>query len=139
MASGTRWQRFLRFPLIRIVVGIIWMAIPFAVLQIIGSALGLKFGDPASGLIALAIPAAAIGAYLSFVRVVERRRPAELERTGAARELGVGFAIGAVLFSATILAICVGASCAIGAGDGALPVLVALAWAVSAAVFEELA
>lgn len=135
----TRWQRFLRFPVTRVVLGMIWLGVPFAVLQIAGDAAGLRFGDAGSAGLAIAIAAAAVGAYVSFVRIVERRRPEELERAGAARELGLGLALGGAVFAATMLVICVGASCAIGRGDGLGAAAVALAWAVAAAVFEELA
>jgi uncharacterized protein len=135
----TRWQRFLRFPVTRLVLGMIWLAAPFAVLQIIGDAAGLQIGEPGSAVLALAIAAAALAAYVSFVRIVERRRPEELDGTGAARELALGLALGGAVFAATMLAICVGASCAIGPGDGLAAAGVALAWAVAAAVFEELA
>jgi len=135
----TRWQRFLRFPVTRVIVGMVWLSVPFALIQLIGTAVGISFGDLASAPMALAIAATAYLAYISFVRVVERRRPDELARDGAAREVAIGFAIGGALFSGTMLAICLGASCAIRAGDGLAAAGVALAWAISAAVFEELA
>jgi len=135
----TGWQRFLRYPVTRVVVGIVWLALPFAAIQLVAEAAGIHFGDAGSAVVAIAIAAAAAAAYVSFVRIVERRRPEELDRSGAARELAIGIAAGATLFGATMLVICLGASCTIRHGDGTGAALVALAWAASAAVFEELA
>lgn len=45
---------------------------------------------------------AAVAVYVAYVRGVERRRAVELGATGAARESGAGFGIGAALVLLTI-------------------------------------
>jgi len=136
---ASRWQRFVRFPLTRLVIGLVWISVPFAALQIVREEAGLQFAGAASALLALAIAATSAAAYISYVRVVERRRVDELARDGAVRQVALGIAIGVAAFSTTMLAICLTASCTIGAGDGASVMLATLAWAISAGVFEELA
>jgi uncharacterized membrane protein YfcA len=86
--------------LIRIVLTLLAIAIPFAVVAIlfnlyVSDKLLKKVG--ASLLAAIILPA-----YRTYVRIIEKRRVVELSGTHAIRELSVGVLLGAVLLSLTI-------------------------------------
>ena len=96
----TRWRRILDFPLVQIVVAIVFIAVPFA---IVSTPFNLFVTDkPLRRAGALLLTAVVLGAYWAYVRIIERRTATELSGTGAARELALGLALGALLFSATI-------------------------------------
>jgi membrane protease YdiL (CAAX protease family) len=94
------WRRVLTFPLVQIVVAILFVAIPFAV---VSTPFNLFVTDkPLKRVGALLLAAVVVGAYWAYVRIMEKRAVSELAGTRAARELGVGLALGALLFSATV-------------------------------------
>ena len=94
------WRRVLTFPLVQIVVAILFVAIPFAV---VSTPFNLFVTDkPLKRVGALLLAAVVLGAYWAYVRIMEKRAVSELAGTRAARELGVGLALGALLFSATV-------------------------------------
>jgi uncharacterized protein len=98
--APTLWRRVLQFPLIQIVVAILFIAIPFAA---VSTPFNLFVTDkPVRRLGALLLAAVVLGAYWAYVRVMEKRAVTELSGRRAARELGVGLALGALLFSVTI-------------------------------------
>jgi uncharacterized protein len=98
--APTFWRRVLTFPLIRIVVAIIFIAIPFAV---VSTPFNLFVTDkPLKRVGALLLAAVVLLAYWAYVRIVERRAVTELSGTRAVRELGSGLALGALLFCLTI-------------------------------------
>ena len=98
--APTFWRRVLTFPLIRIFVAIIFIAIPFAV---VSTPFNLFVTDkPLKRVGALLLAAVVLLAYWAYVRIVERRAVTELSGTRAVRELGSGLALGALLFCLTI-------------------------------------
>ena len=99
-AAPPLWRRVLTFPLVQIVVAILFVAIPFAV---VSTPFNLFVTDkPLKRVGALLLAAVVLGAYWAYVRIMEKRAVSELAGTRAARELGVGLALGALLFSATV-------------------------------------
>jgi membrane protease YdiL (CAAX protease family) len=81
-------------------VAIIFIAIPFAIVR---TPLNLFVTDkPLRRVGALLLAAVVLGAYWAYVRIVERRAVSELSSKGAAREFGIGLALGALLFCLTI-------------------------------------
>ena len=97
--APTLWRRVLTFPLVRIVVAIIFIAVPFVMVR---TPLNLFVTDkPLRRVGALLLAAVVLGAYWAYVRIVERRAVSELSSMRAARELGIGLALGALLFGLT--------------------------------------
>lgn len=94
------WRRVLAFPLVQIVVAILFIAIPFAV---VSTPFNLFVTDkPLRRVGALLLTAVVLGAYWAYVRVMEKRAVTELSSRRATRELGLGLALGALLFSLTV-------------------------------------
>jgi len=130
-------SRILRFPVTRIIFAIAFTLAPVAIVQIPMQKWHLDktwLGLPFAVLAALG----AYAGYRLYVRVIERRAPAELSTPGALGELAGGVALGVLLFSATI-----GILAAVGAykvsGTNSLAVLkLPLAVAIVSGVFEEL-
>lgn len=98
---GRAWA-FLQFPLTRIVIAIVAIAIVPGVIQAAVKAAGVAPHSAAGVVGALLIIAGTLATYAAFVRVIERRRVTELGSTGAASELGAGFVLGFALFSLTM-------------------------------------
>ena len=97
--QGTLWKVGL-FPIIRLVLALLFVAIPVALIQVIVKSLA----DPAYGSLVftcLVVPAA-FGSYWGYVRLVERRPVAELAFAGSLKEFGFGLMIGTSLFTITI-------------------------------------
>ena len=96
----TRWRRVLRFPLVQIVVAILFIAIPLTVVIL---PLNLFVRDKAlRGLGALLLTAVAFLAYSAYVRIMERRPVTELSGRRAGREMVLGLALGTLLLCATL-------------------------------------
>jgi membrane protease YdiL (CAAX protease family) len=94
--------RLLHHPLLRVFIGFIWVTLATVAVQ---TPITLLAGNSAwlRLLGALLVAAAALLAYVVFVRVLERRLPvAELALGPAPRELAAGAALGVVLFSLTL-------------------------------------
>lgn len=90
----------LTFPIVQMVVAILFIAIPFA---IVSTPLNLFVTDkPLRRVGALLLTAVILSGYWAYVRIVERRAVTELSSTYAWRELGLGLGLGALLFSVTI-------------------------------------
>ncbi len=99
-SAPTLWRRALAFPPIQIVVAILFIAIPFA---LVSTPFNLFVTDkPLRRVGALLLAAVVLGAYSAYVRIMEKRAVAELSGQRAVRELSLGLALGALLFSATI-------------------------------------
>jgi uncharacterized protein len=97
----SRWRRFVCHPLVRIVLALLWVTIPFLVVQRLIPLLPL--GKTSMGVLkTLACTLVSCGAYIAYVRTIERRRVDEFAAAAAARELATGIVIGAALFGATI-------------------------------------
>lgn len=98
----------LRNPLIRIVLALLSIAIPF---EMVATPFNLFVTNRSlRALGALLLTAVVLAAYYAYVRWVERRVVSELSRTRALPELAGGLALGALLFAVTI-----GALAAVGA------------------------
>jgi membrane protease YdiL (CAAX protease family) len=94
------WGRVLKFPLVRIALAILSIAIPFAIVSL---PFNLFVTDKSLRRVgALLLAAIVLGAYGAYVRVGERRAVTELSGTHAIRELGIGLGFGALLLSVTI-------------------------------------
>ncbi len=90
----------LTFPLVQIVVAVLFIAIPFAV---VSAPFNLFVADkPLRRMGALLLTAVVLGAYWLYVRIMEKRAVTELSGERAVRELVLGLALGAVLFSVTV-------------------------------------
>jgi hypothetical protein len=99
--SARTWSaRLLAHPAIRIVVAILFVAIPFA---IVATPFNVFVADKSlkrAG--AVILTAVMVAAYCAYVRLIEKRAVAEFSRAGAAREFGFGLLLGALLFCVTI-------------------------------------
>jgi len=97
----TTWgARALQNPFVRIVVALLFIAIPFAV---VAAPFNMFVTDKSlKRLGALLLAAIVLGAYWSYVRLVERRAVAELSHPRMLAELGAGVLLGALLFGATV-------------------------------------
>jgi uncharacterized protein len=132
-----RRDRLLRIPLIRIVVALLAIAIPFAIVAIpfnlfVSDRMLKKAG-------ALLLTVIILGAYWTYVRVVERRAVSELSGTRAVRELCAGLLLGALLLSLTIGALAALGVYKITGSNGWTAMLATLPGFILAAVLEELA
>ena len=84
----TRWRRVLNFPLVRISVAILFIAIPVAAVEI---PLNLFVTDKSlRGLGALLLAAVVLVAYRTYVRVMEKRPVTELSGRRAGLEAATG-------------------------------------------------
>jgi len=95
--------RFLQFPVTRFVLAAA-MIVAFLVAMRTGiQRLGLSLQSVAGFEMALLIAVGALGVYIGYVRLIERRATVELGRVGAISEFASGWIVGTVLFSLTIL------------------------------------
>lgn len=92
--------RFFGFPVTRMVVAILFIAVPFALVAWLLNLFVVDKGMRRVG--ALLLTAVVAGGYYAYVRLIERREVTELARAGAAQELGTGLVVGASLFCVTI-------------------------------------
>jgi len=133
--APTLRRRVLAFPIVRIVVAILFVAIPFAV---VSTPINLFVTDkPLRRVGALLLAVVVLGSYGTYVRIVERRAVTELSRTGAARELGIGLAFGALLFCLTIGILAALGAYQITGNNGWLVMLASLPAAILSGVLEE--
>ncbi len=137
--AGAGWNvvlRILRFPLTRLV---LLGGAMFAML-VVSNNIMLRFA--ATPLLSIAAVAAWAGmgfaVYAVFVRFVERRRVTELALPGMGRDLGIGLAIGAGLYTASVLVLIVSGIYRIEGLNSVAFMLPAVAVALSSGVFEEL-
>ena len=98
--TTSRGARALQNPLVRIVVALLFIAIPFAV---VAAPFNMFVSDKSLKRVgALLLTAIVLGAYWSYVRIVEKRPVVELSGPRMPRELGAGALLGALLFSMTV-------------------------------------
>jgi membrane protease YdiL (CAAX protease family) len=98
-------MKFLRFPLVRMIIGMVMV-----VASVVGAAVIFEFAtkgltlshEAHDTLISLWLVATALCAYVAFVRLLERRPATELTPLRAPLELAMGCAVGAGLFFAVI-------------------------------------
>ena len=131
------FQRILRHPVSRVIIGMFMLVTPIAVGQ------GLIVSLPLSRLWlnvllgAFTVPVA-YWAYRLFVRRVERREMSELGTAGAGRELLWGAAIGALLFGGTALTLALAGSLSISGTNEIGVMIIPFIGAVTSGWFEEL-
>src|ERR1700674_4189863 len=129
------WGRVLKFPLVRIALAILSIAIPFAIVSL---PLNLFVTDKSLRRVgALLLTAVVLGAYGAYVRVVERRAVTELSGTRAIRELGIGLGFGALLLSITIGILAALGVYQITGSNGWQTMLVTVPGCILAGVLEE--
>jgi len=135
--SGARisWRRILEFPLVRIVLAILAIAVPFAIVSL---PFNLFVTDKSLRRIgALLLTAVILGAYWGYVRIVEKRRVTELSGTHAAREIGIGLSLGALLLMSTLGILAVMGAFQITGNNGWRIMLAAVPGFILGGVLEE--
>ena len=134
----SRIWRFIHFPLVLLFVGFVFVFGGQIVASMFAKLLPPLKGTPVSVLQAAAFAALIAGAYVAFVRLIERRPVVEFGAAGWARELGAGFGAGLLLFSAVIGVIAVfGGYRVVGTGTVA-SLYPAAAMAILSGVVEEI-
>jgi uncharacterized protein len=135
-APSAIWpERLLRNPLIRIILALLTIAIPFAIVAIpfnlyVSDKILKKAG-------ALVLVVVILGAYRTYVKLVERRAATELSRAGAIRELCAGLILGGLLLSLTIGGLAALGDYQITGSGGWTAMLATLPGFILAAVLEE--
>jgi uncharacterized protein len=127
--------RLLRVPLVRIVIALLFIAIPFAVVALpfnlyVTDRLVKRLG-------ALLLAAVVFIAYTSYVRSIEHRPASELSKPRAVRELGAGMLLGALLLALTIGVLAVLGVYQVTGSNGWAPVIATVPAFILAAVLEE--
>jgi uncharacterized protein len=127
--------RLLRLPLVRIVIALLFIAIPFAVVAIpfnlyVTDRLVKRLG-------ALLLTAVIFIAYTSYVKSIEQRPATELSKPRAVRELGAGMLLGALLLTLTIGVLAVLGVYQVTGSNGWGPVIATVPAFILAAVLEE--
>ncbi|HCF57614.1 MAG TPA: CPBP family intramembrane metalloprotease [Myxococcales bacterium] len=137
---ATTLRRILEFPVTNLVLGTACVVGSVLLVDALLGAFGASrfsrdlTADAGSLLAILAVCVA----YAGYVRLVERRPAVELGREGLAVDLGIGLTLGALLFAATVLVLCLLGACAIETGEGWGPLRFAVMTSLCTAVFEEL-
>jgi uncharacterized protein len=127
--------RLLRQPLVRIVIALLFIAIPFAV---VATPFNLYVTDRlVKRLGALLLTAVIFIAYTSYVRSIEQRVATELSTPRAVRELGAGMLLGALLLALTIGVLAVLGVYQVTGSNGWAPVIATVPAFILAAVLEE--
>lgn len=132
------FRRIIAFPLTLLVIGLMWVVgIAFGTTKAY-ELLDFQRNTPQRAFGAVVVAVAVIAAYKGYKRWIERAPDRELEFAGAGRELGLGLAIGALLFAAMtgIVALLGGFELLGLRGMGAFWSMLALA--VFSGVFEEI-
>lgn len=136
-----RWARWTLLRLLVVLAGVVLpLAVASAALRAVTPALqhagaGAAVVDSLSVAVAIAV---AWGAYVLVVRLVERRRPSELDPARAPAQLGAGALFGIALFSTTIGILALAGSYHVLGVSGAWPAVAAIPAAAGAAFTEEL-
>jgi len=133
--QATFRRRVLQFPLVKIIVAILFIAIPFAV---VSTPFNLFVTDRSlrrAG--ALLLTAVVLGAYSAYVRIVERRAVTELSGVRAVPELGIGLGLGALLFSVTIGILAALGAYEVSGNNGWQTMLAVLPASILSGVLEE--
>lgn len=136
VAQRPLWLRILQHPLVRLVL----IGGPLFLMMALTSYFTAKVpGEPLKAIgIVIVWAALGIAVYLGLVRLIERRRPAELSLSRSGHELGIGAAVGAGLYTVCVLILMV---LGIYRIDGLNPwsyMLPAVAMALSSGILEEL-
>jgi membrane protease YdiL (CAAX protease family) len=126
----------LRFPLTRIVLALLAIALPYAAVNILLKVVVTDRSLRALGYLLLS--AVVFLSYRAYVKVIERRPVTELSRPRFARELGVGVLLGALLFSLIIGIIAAWGAYQVSGSNGWYAALAAVPVCIVAAVLEEI-
>lgn len=132
----TLGARVLRFPLTRIVLALLAIALPYAAVNILLKVVVTDRSLRALGYLLLS--AVVFLSYRAYVKVIERRPVTELSRPRFARELGVGVLLGALLFSLIIGIIAAWGAYQVSGSNGWYAALAAVPVCIVAAVLEEI-
>ena len=132
----TLGARVLRFPLTRIVLALLAIALPYAAVNILLKVVVTDRSLRALGYLLLS--AVVFLSYRAYVKVIERRPVTELSRPRFARELGVGVLLGALLFSLIIGIIAAWGAYQGSGSNGWYAALAAVPVCIVAAVLEEI-
>jgi uncharacterized protein len=133
--ARTIWRRVLTFPIVRMIVAILFIAIPFAV---VSTPINLFVTERSLRRVgAVMLAAVVLAAYAAYVRVVERRAVAELSGNRAMSELCLGLALGALLFSVTIAILALAGVYHVTGSNGWQPMLAILPASILSGVLEE--
>ena len=136
-------NKFLRYPLIRIIVAVLFVGVGLvagqAVLNLLRSALSIQDTAVANILAFVVITPAVYFAYALYVRLVEKRPLTELGFSHAAPEFGLGALVGFGLFALVIAILALSGSYRVtGFEFILLPVIGALLGAFVSALVQEL-
>ena len=137
-AASRTAMKVLQFPLTRLVLCAVWVIGTVNLSQVGVRWLLGGYGEWGKVIGALAATAVALLAYMSFVRVVERRPVQELSGTGAGAELGLGVGLGTLLFCATIGTMWLLGYYTVSSVNDPLRLLPVMAAMLTVAVIEEL-
>jgi membrane protease YdiL (CAAX protease family) len=96
--TPSRFWRFVRFPLTRIILGFLWIVGCVAIASLIRKVMPQSVRPYSAPFAALCV---GVG-YYWFVRLIEKRPVTELLRAGSVREFAIGVAIGTALISTTV-------------------------------------
>lgn len=130
--------RIVQFPFTRLILGIGTLAGVLAAASAIARAIDPQRGSLAAIAVATLVAAMAIGGYLAFTMLIERRGNVEFALPGALRELGVGLLLGFGLFSAVVAVIAaLGGYQVIGTRDASVLAGV-VALSITSGVVEEI-
>ena len=99
--NSTVW-RVIHFPLVLLVIGFVFVMAGNVTAAVLARLVPPLHNNPVEMLQAAAFAALVAGAYVAFVRLIERRPVSEFGTKGWAGELGVGLLFGLVLFSTVI-------------------------------------
>ncbi len=141
MASNTKFNRFLHFPVTRIFIGLFVVAVAAMISQNIAIALLKKSGltedivSLAAGILAATV---ALLAYIFLFRFYEKRNIEELSTSGFLRNILTGMLTGFIILSLVILIMFLGSAYHVTTVNPVSYLLPALGIALSSGVFEEL-
>jgi membrane protease YdiL (CAAX protease family) len=127
-------KRVLAWPLVRVLLGLLAVALPVVGVEVLADRFGIGFMARSLGNVV-----AALAGYLVFVRLVERRVAHELGLRGAWAEAASGVALAAGLFTLVIGSIWAAGGVVFDGWSVAPDLTYALALAVMTGVVEELA
>src|SRR5258705_9062629 len=131
------WQRFIQFPVTRIVVGIFMILVSVLITQLLVTA--PPFSPLAKNILLgiFTIPVA-YWTYYAYIHYIERRSVSELSFTGSFKELGQGILIGFLLFTGTIAILALLGVYKIVGTNSLDVILIPLIGAVISGFFEEI-
>jgi membrane protease YdiL (CAAX protease family) len=132
--SPNRFWRFIRFPLIRIILGCFWVAGSVAIASGLVEWLALPLKPISAPFLALC----ACFGYYSFVRLIEKRPVTELLGAGSVSEYGIGIVIGVALIATTVGILYAFDFYHVTGVNGWSVVMPSLMSAVMAGIFEEI-